>query len=281
MPCRSFGARSSGTRPAVLTPHDLLPVERVDALVPGAALGLDLAEELERLAPFGHRNPCPTLLVPAARVEDPRPMGDERQHARFTVASGGGRARAVAFRTSAGSLKACAGEPRDIAVRLERNEWNGTVEPRLVLRALCEPREGAFEVLDDALGLWEHLELQLAQPAAASRPPAARETCDRRGEGVAGVLGDLLASGEDVLVAAAILALAARAGRHARRPRSRTRSDRVLGPARTAPRARGAIPARARARPAAGRGRAGIRRRAAGDGARALCVGAGRGGDRP
>ncbi len=33
------------------------------------------------------------------------------------------------------------------------------------------------------------------------RPPAGRETCDRRGEGVAGVLGDLLASGEDVLVA--------------------------------------------------------------------------------
>ena len=184
-----------------LTPDDLRPVERVDALVPGAALGLDLAEELERLGPFGHRNPRPTLLVPAARVQDPRPMGEEGQHARFTVASGGGRARAVAFRTSARSLGSCAGEPRDVAVRLERNEWNGTVEPRLVLRALCEPRAASFDVLDDALGLWERLELQLALPAAASQQPAERATCDRRGEGVAGVLGDLLASGEDVLVA--------------------------------------------------------------------------------
>jgi single-stranded-DNA-specific exonuclease len=170
-------------------------------VVPGGALGLDLAEEINLLAPFGHRNPSPTLLVPAARVEDPRPMGDEGQHARFTVASGGARARAVAFRTTARYLSAYAGQPRDVAVRLERNEWNGTVEPRLVLRALCEPREGSFEVLDDALGLWERLELQLARPAAASRHPARRETCDRRGEGVAGVLGDLLASGEDVLVA--------------------------------------------------------------------------------
>jgi hypothetical protein len=75
------------------------------------------------------------------------------------------------------------------------------VEPRLVLRALCEPRAGAFDVLDDALGLREHLELQLARPAAASPQPAARQACDRRGEGVAGVLGDLLASGDDVLVA--------------------------------------------------------------------------------
>jgi single-stranded-DNA-specific exonuclease len=185
---------------AHLTPDDLRPVERVDALVPGGVLGLDLAEELGRLAPFGHRNPCPTLLVPAARIEAPRPMGDEGQHARFTLAGGGSRARAVAFRTSARSLSACAGQPRDVAVRLERNEWNGTVEPRLVLRALCEPREGTFEVLDDALGLWERLELQLARPAAASPPPSARSTCDRRGEGAAGVLGDLLASGENVLV---------------------------------------------------------------------------------
>ena len=186
---------------ATLTPHDLRPVERVDAVAPGACLGLDLAEELQRLGPFGHRNPCPTLLVPAARIDDPRAIGEEGQHTRFTIASGGSRARAVAFRTSARWLAARAGEPRDVAVRLERNEWNGTVEPRLVLRALCEPRAGAFDVLDDALGLREHLELQLARPAGASAAAPARAICDRRGEGVAGVLGDLLVSGDDVLVA--------------------------------------------------------------------------------
>ena len=193
---RDFVKHAAGA----LTPHDLRPVERVDALVPGACLGLDLAEELQRLAPFGHRNPTPTLLVPAARIENARAMGEEGQHARFTVASGGSRARAVAFRTSARSLADCAGEPRDVAVRLECNEWNGTVEPRLVLRALCEPRPGAFDVLDQALGLREHLELQLARPTAASAPAATRDVCDRRGEGVAGVLGDLLASGDDVLI---------------------------------------------------------------------------------
>ena len=182
-----------------LTPHDLRRVERVDAVAPGTALGLDLAEELERLAPFGHRNPGPTLLVPAARIENARPMGDEGQHARFTVASGGSRARAVAFRTSAGSLSASAGEPRDIAVRLERNEWNGTVEPRLVLRALCEPRSGTFDSLDESLDHLEHLELRLAARRAAL--VGSRELCDRRGEGVAGLLGDLLASGDDVLIA--------------------------------------------------------------------------------
>ena len=188
-----------------LSPRDLRPLERVDAVVPGTALNLDLAEELDRLGPFGHRNPRPTLLVPAARVEDPRAMGEEGQHTRFTVVSGGARARAVAFRTSARSVKACGEELRDVAVRLERNEWNGTVEPRVVLQALCVPKAGGFAVLDDALPLSDHVGIQAERPlgAWARSGPAVREVCDRRDEGIAGVLGDLLVSEEDVLVGCA------------------------------------------------------------------------------
>ena len=63
------------------------------------AIGVTLAEELGTLAPFGHGNPRPTLLVPAAQVSDVRAMGEEGQHSRFTLCGGGGRARVVAFRT--------------------------------------------------------------------------------------------------------------------------------------------------------------------------------------
>ena len=62
----------------------------------GDALGLALAEELERLEPCGIGNPAPVLLVPAATFTDPRAMGEGR-HVRFTVNAGGARARAVAF----------------------------------------------------------------------------------------------------------------------------------------------------------------------------------------
>ncbi|MFL5780181.1 MAG: single-stranded-DNA-specific exonuclease RecJ, partial [Thermoleophilaceae bacterium] len=127
---------------SVLSPSDLVPVERVDAVVGPDRLGVPLAEELERLRPFGHGNPQPTLLVPAARVSDVRSMGEEKQHSRFTIAGGGARARAVAFRTAAGSLPASLEDRHDAAVRLELNEWNGAVEPRLVLRALCPTEAG-------------------------------------------------------------------------------------------------------------------------------------------
>lgn len=203
-----FRAQFVAHASSVLTPHDLRPVERVDALVPGDALGLPLCEELERLGPFGHRNARPTFLVPAARVGDPRSMGEEKQHTRFTLTSGGARAKAVAFRTSAASVKACADQPHDVAVRLERNEWNGAVEARLVLRALCPSQPASFRVLDDEFSLWEHVEAELERPLDAWAAPAAasRELCDRRGQGVAGVLGDLLASGESVLVVCAEVA---------------------------------------------------------------------------
>ena len=107
--------------------------ERIDAMVGGVGLGLDLAEELARLAPFGMGNPGVRLLVPSARVSDVRPMG-EGKHSRFSLHSGAHRALGVAFGRS--SLGVEDEDPVDAAVRLEVNHWNGAVEPRVVLREL-------------------------------------------------------------------------------------------------------------------------------------------------
>ena len=45
-----------------------MPTERVDAVVAGDELGLALAEELERLAPFGIANPSVSLKVRLRRA---------------------------------------------------------------------------------------------------------------------------------------------------------------------------------------------------------------------
>jgi single-stranded-DNA-specific exonuclease len=116
----------------VLEPADMVPVERVDAVVGGDQLGMELAEELQRLAPFGNGNPGVTLLVADAIFRDVRPMG-EGKHARFTVESCGARSRGVAFRTG-GRLPVDEGAAAEATFTLEVNEWNGVTEPRLVLR---------------------------------------------------------------------------------------------------------------------------------------------------
>jgi single-stranded-DNA-specific exonuclease len=125
---RAFAAYAERT----LGDEELLPGERVDAVVRGDELGMELAEELRALAPFGRANPTVSLLLRGARFADRRPMGEGR-HVRFTVRSGEARARAVAFGAGA-RLPVRDGAPADATFTLEVNEYNGVSEPRLVLR---------------------------------------------------------------------------------------------------------------------------------------------------
>jgi single-stranded-DNA-specific exonuclease len=201
---RAFAAHAAG----VLTPDDLIPREKVDAVASGGSAGLSLAEHLDRLGPFGPGNPAPTLLLPAARLEAVRAMGEEGKHARLTVRSGGARIEAVAFRASAAALKRLSEDQHDLAVRLERNEWNGTVAPRLVLRAVCPPRCGELQSLGEGGEFFERLARALDAQAVgpwtirAAGPPA-RALVERRGDGAAAVAADLLTCGDPVLIVCA------------------------------------------------------------------------------
>ncbi len=198
----AFRAAFTAHAAAVLTPEDLVPRERVDAVVAGDELGMGLAEELERLAPFGIGNPEVSLLVPAARLADPRPMG-EGKHLRFTVEAGGVRARAVAFGMprlpasapptsgsgSAGRTGDASG-PLDATFGLELNEWNGAVEPRLVLRRAQPPEPGPIALVgepeDEVAAALAELDAPLGRrgrrrPSGGRRAAVARPPRRRRG----------------------------------------------------------------------------------------------------
>src|SRR5215213_746964 len=179
---------------AALSPADLIPVERVDAVVPGGELGLELAEDLELLRPFGMGNPQPTLLVPAARFERVIGMGEEKQHSRFTlVTAGGKKSRGVAFRSRPSELAPATDAIHDIALRLEKNRWNGVVEPRVLLRALCPTEPGELNVLGEEENFWDELRRSLAGPCPEDSAGEGLVD-DRRCEGFAGVAGDLFSS---------------------------------------------------------------------------------------
>ncbi|MGI8592927.1 MAG: single-stranded-DNA-specific exonuclease RecJ [Solirubrobacteraceae bacterium] len=208
---------------AALSPEDLIPVERVDAVVTGDALGAGLAEELELLEPCGAGNPSPTLLVPAATFADPRQMGEGR-HVRFTLHAGGIRSRALCFGSA--RLPVEEGAPTDATVRLELSEYRGVIEPRLVLGTArpCTPPpiQIVGQPQDYLAAVLEELDAPLESGAArgvdaplGGRPAGGgdallgaeaggrRSLVDRCGAGVAGVVSDLVASGERVLVVCA------------------------------------------------------------------------------
>jgi single-stranded-DNA-specific exonuclease len=184
---------------SVLGPEELRRTERIDAMVGGAGLGLELAEDLQRLAPFGMGNPSVRLLVPAARVRDVRTMG-QGKHARFSLHSGGHGALGVAFGRS--GLGVGEDDVVDAAVRLEVNRWNGSVEPRVVLRELY-PVEHVCRCPDEEW--WGRFEGELRLPLAAASPSGAAEGRRAReairGSGsAASTVAELVSSGAEVLV---------------------------------------------------------------------------------
>ena len=185
---------------SVLSAEDLVPVERVDAVVGGAQLGLALADELAQLEPTGMGNPGVNLLVAGALLTDARTMGEEGKHVRFTVEAGGGRCRAVAFGCD-GRLPVDPDTPADATFRLERNSWKGAVEPRLRLRHAQPVAPEPVELLGEpGPGAWlaTVLDPETRLPAARAADEA-RTVVDRRGESALAVLRELTAGDDAVL----------------------------------------------------------------------------------
>jgi single-stranded-DNA-specific exonuclease len=185
---------------AVLTPDLLVPTERVDAVASGSELTLELAEELTQLEPCGMGNPAPNLLVPGARFGDLRTMS-EGKHARFTVLSGGARAAAVSFGCE-GKLPAGGdGAVVNASFRLERNAWQGKVEPRLVLRK-ASGIDAPPIIQIDAIAPYEYLDAALVETERDPEELSAgegigtgrRTAIDRRGTGALAVLADALSA---------------------------------------------------------------------------------------
>ncbi|MGC1851427.1 MAG: single-stranded-DNA-specific exonuclease RecJ [Solirubrobacterales bacterium] len=195
----AFRAAFAAHATSVLGSEDLRRTERVDAMVGGAALGLELAEELQKLAPFGMGNPGVRLFVPSARVRDVRTMG-EGKHARFSLHSGAHRALGVAFGRA--SLGVGEDDPVDAAVRLEVNRWNGSVEPRVVLRELYPVTAHACSCPDGEW--WQRFEQELRLPLEVPAEDV-EDTCGGDREAVRGrcsaaaLLAELVSSGAEVL----------------------------------------------------------------------------------
>jgi len=133
---------------------ELVSVTRVDAIVPAAALTLDLARELERLAPFGLGNPDVTLLVADCEAVGPNTVGDGK-HLRFRVRQNGRDAgSAIAF-GQGGQLDRMQPSGRfDVAFRLKQNRWNGTVSPQLVVRRVFDTADAYQELRSWLAELW-------------------------------------------------------------------------------------------------------------------------------
>jgi single-stranded-DNA-specific exonuclease len=151
----TFAAAFAAHADSVLSEDDLRPVTRVDAIVPGAKLGLDLCAELGALAPFGLGNPGVLLLVDGCELADLSTVGDGK-HLRFRVRHRGRDAGAAIAFGMGGQLESLhAGGRFDLAFRLQENRWNGVVSPQLVVRRVFDAAASFEELRDWLAAQWK------------------------------------------------------------------------------------------------------------------------------
>jgi single-stranded-DNA-specific exonuclease len=150
----AFAEAFAGHADATLSESDLRDVTVVDGVVSAADLTLDLAHELDRLAPFGLGNPDVTLLVPGVEAVAPATVGDGK-HLRFRLRQNGRDAgTAIAFGQGRQLDRLRADGRFDIACRLKENRWNGTVSPQLVVRRIFDTAERYEELRARFVELW-------------------------------------------------------------------------------------------------------------------------------
>jgi single-stranded-DNA-specific exonuclease len=133
----AFVDRFSRYAADVLSEEELRPVLRVDAVVRGTDLTLDLWEELRRLAPFGLGNPGPTLLAVGCELSELGAVGDGK-HLKLAVTADGARSGAIVFGQGRQLDRYRRPGLYDVAFRLEANQWNGTVAPQLVVKQIFD-----------------------------------------------------------------------------------------------------------------------------------------------
>ncbi len=151
----TFAAAFAAHADDVLGEDDLVPRTKIDAIVPGAKLGLDLCAELNRLAPFGLGNPGVMLLVDGCEIAEASTVGDGK-HLRFRVRQRGRDAgSAIAFGLGAQLDRFQREQRYDVAFRLQENRWNGVVSPQLVVRRVFDAAERCQELRDWLTSEWK------------------------------------------------------------------------------------------------------------------------------
>ncbi len=207
---------------AALGEDDLTRRRRVDAIVCGDELTLELADELDQLAPHGFGNARVQLLLHNASVASPR-LTRDRRHLQYRVKCDGASCAAVHFNFD-GLQQVSEPGRYDAVLTLGANTYNGTTSAQVEVKALhrlgeddadlcatgcdgsCHERLTGQDLWAAVLG--EEWPEGGEEEAAAAVEQARRDgrLLDRRGRPAVSTITALAATGEPVLVLVADVA---------------------------------------------------------------------------
>lgn len=112
---------------------------RADMEIEGEQVTLDLAQDLELLAPFGSKNPKPRFLLGQAELIRQQPMGDGRHIRFYAVCADGFGVECVLF-NQAKDLESLiyGGMPVDLTGSVDFQEWRGNKKVQFIVESMIE-----------------------------------------------------------------------------------------------------------------------------------------------
>lgn len=145
----------------------------VDAEVTIEQLNLELAQEINRLAPFGNGNPMPQFLSRGLNVVDDQRIGREGKHRKLQVQTDDLPFKLPVLWFNGADAPIPPG-PVDLLYTLSINEYKGERSLQLSFVAIRPAQQESIEVTGKASGLRiEDLRKQVADPQDLPQPDAA------------------------------------------------------------------------------------------------------------
>ena len=145
------------------------PVQNIDLKINPAHISLDILDAVSSLEPFGAGNPQPVFGLYGMKIEGFSPVGNGK-HMRITVSKGDTRIFAMYFGMTERSFFYSVGDTVDLAVNLDRNEYQGSVRIGVYIRNMRPSGSDDIKVLE-GLRLFDRVmhgdELTVEQARAA------------------------------------------------------------------------------------------------------------------
>ncbi len=120
-----FRERFASYAASHLSADDLVPVRTIDVMAEPVEVTAAFAEECQRLAPFGHGNPVPVVLMSRMKVAASVPFGADGRHLKLTMERDGCRQFVKAFNFDQRAGEVMPGCIVDVAVTVNADDYWG------------------------------------------------------------------------------------------------------------------------------------------------------------
>ena len=113
---------------------EYVPVVSIDAELPVDDIDVDIIDSISALEPYGMANSTPVFAVMEAVVQDIMLMGQLKTHCKVILETTRGTLDAIAWNRPELFKSIFVGTKVKVAFSLQKNEWQGTVSPQLMIQ---------------------------------------------------------------------------------------------------------------------------------------------------